>query len=563
MGPLLFGLSSGIGLQTSLMYKKNIWLILIFLLAVILRFWQLGQNPPSLNWDEVSIGYNAYSVLQTGKDEYGNFLPLTFRSLDDYKQPVYPYLTVVSEYFFGLTPFAVRLPSALLGSLTVILIYFLAKELINNKKVALLSSFFLSILPWHIQFSRAAIEANVGLFFLTLGVLALLMSFKQKSWLLPLSAVSLTLSMYSYLSFRVIIPLIGFVLFVFYYRKIVRMRIYFILASLIIGLALSFLIADVFFQNGLARAKGSSVFDHFPEKYEQARIEMDYDAKLKINLLRKVLHDSPFLTSLELVQRGYFTHFSPDFLFFYLDQKHHHAPNVGLLYLWMMPFLPLGVYSVFMKNKKAAIILVSWTLIAPIPASITWDIPHAIRSIAMLIPLQIFVAAGVIGFFDFIFRRKLLISFLASLAFVLLVLFGTISFLHQYFIHLPHEKSENWVYGREELARYLDKQKQDYKKIIISTRLEWPYIFLLFYSAYDPKKYLTSGGTISGGWGEEGNRYDIYEFHKFDYSRDKVAGSVLYVGQPDEFPAIVSPAKTKIIYYLDGKPAIYLVEKKA
>lgn len=542
------------------MFKKHFLLLLILLLAVFLRFWQLGQNPPSLNWDEVSIGYNAYSILQTGKDEYGNFLPFIFRSLDDYKQPVYPYLAVVSEYFFGITPFAVRLPSALLGSLTVIVIYFLVKELINNKKVALLSSFFLSILPWHIQFSRAAIEANVGLFFLTLGILTLLMSFKQKSWLLPLSAISLTLSMYSYLSFRVIVPLIGFLFLVALYKKIVKKRISFALAIIIAIFAFSLLITDVFFQNGLVRIKGSSVFDHFPEKYEQARSEMDYDAKLKINLLRRVLHDSPFLTSLELVQRGYFTHFSADFLFFYLDQKHHHAPNVGLLYLWMMPFVPLGMYFLFTKNKKTAIILTSWILIAPLSASITWDIPHAIRSIAMIFPLQIFVAAGVVSFFNFLFKKKFFLSLLALFIFIFIVIFGLITFIHQYSIHLPHEKSENWVYGREELAKYLNEQKKDYSKVIISTRLEWPYIFLLFYSAYDPKKYLASGGTISGGWGEEGNRYDIYEFHKFDYNKDNIIGNILYVGQPDEFPLSVSP--TKIIYYLNGKPAIYLVEKK-
>ncbi len=542
------------------MCKKNIGLILIFLLAVILRFWQLGQNPPSLNWDEVSIGYNAYSILQTGKDEYGNFLPLTFRSLDDYKQPVYPYLTVISEYFFGITPFAVRLPSALLGSLTVIVLYFLVKELINSKRIALLSAFFLCILPWHIQFSRVAIEANIGLFFLTLGILIFLMSFKQKSWLLPLSVIFLTLSMYSYLSFRVVVPLIGLSLFTVYYKKIVRKKFSFFLTIAIVGLACSFLLADVFFQNGLTRFKGSSVFDHFPEKYEQVRNEMNYDAKLKINLLRRVLHDSPIATSLDLMQRGYLTHFSTDFLFFYLDQKHHHAPGVGLLYLWMLPFIPLGIYVLFTKNKKAVIILAAWTLISPLPASITWDIPHAIRSIAMLIPLQIFTAAGVVGFFNYIFRKKLTFSLLTLSIFVFFILFGTITFLHQYFIHLPHEKSENWVYGREELAKYLYEHKKDYRKAIVSTRLEWPYIFLLFYSAYDPKKYLASGGTISGGWGEEGNSYDAYEFHKFDFNRDKAIGNILYVGQPDEFPMNVSPVK--IIYYLDGKPAIYLVEKK-
>jgi 4-amino-4-deoxy-L-arabinose transferase-like glycosyltransferase len=542
------------------MRKEYVVLIFIFLLAVFLRFWQLGQNPPSLNWDEVSIGYNAYSILQTGKDEYGKFLPLIFRSLDDYKQPVYPYLTLISEYFFGLTPFAVRFTSALLGSLTILVMYFFVKELIENKKVALLSSFFLCILPWHIQFSRTAIEANVGLFFLILGALALLISLKKQSWLLPISVVLFAISMYSYLSFRIIAPLIGFSFFIAYFKKIVKNKIPLIIATVIVCFTLSVLIVDTFFQKGLTRFNGSSVFDHFPEKYEQAKSEMNYDAKLKINLLRRILHDSPIMTSLDLVERGYLTHFSADFLFFYLDQKHHDAPNVGLLYLWMLPFIPLGTYILFTKNKKVTIILISWILISPLPASVTWDIPHAIRSITMLIPLQILTAIGVVSFFNYIFRKKMFISLFTLFVFTVFVLFGLITFLHQYFVHLPHEKSENWVYGREELTKYLNKQKNNYKKVVISTRLEWPYIFLLFYSAYDPKKYLASGGTISGGWGEEGNHYDKYEFHKFSYGTDKITGSVLYVGLPGEFPSNASPIK--IIYYLDGKPAIYLVEKK-
>lgn len=547
-----------------ILVKKVINLYLLLLIGIVffaalLRFWDLGKNPPSLNWDEVSIGYNAYSILKTGRDEYGKFLPLQFRSLDDYKQPVYPYLTVISEYFFGITPFAVRFTSAFLGTVAVILLYFLVKELLSSKGIALLSAFFLSILPWHIQFSRVAIEANTGLFFLTLGVLTFLISVKKNSWFLPFSALSFTLSMYSYLSFRVIIPLMGFFLFVFYFKEIVKKKFSFILALIIVGFALSFLIKDTFYANGLTRFKGSNVFDHYPEVYDRTNSEMRYDAKLKINLIRKVLHDTAIPTSLDLMLRGYLTHFSPDFLFFYLNQKHHHAPGFGLLYLWMLPFIFSGAYLLFRLNKKALIIVLSWVLIAPLSASITWDIPHAIRSISMIIPLQIFIAVGVWGFLKFVFKNKLFYSSLIFSVFVFIISFSLLSFIHQYFVHLPHERSEEWVYGREELAKYLKDYKEKYKKIIVSTRLEWPYIFLLFYSNYDPKKYLSSGGTTSGGWGEERNKFDIFEFHQFDYDKDKITTDTLYVGEPGGFPSKITPLK--VIYYLNGKPGIYLVEK--
>ena len=89
---------------------KSKYLIGIVVLAFILRFFMLGQNPPSLNWDETSIGYNAYSILKTGKDEYGTSFPIEFRSFDDYKPPVYIYLDVLPVTIFGLTEFAVRFP---------------------------------------------------------------------------------------------------------------------------------------------------------------------------------------------------------------------------------------------------------------------------------------------------------------------------------------------------------------------------------------------------------------------------------------------------------------------
>ena len=45
-------------------------IIIILLLAFILRFYRLDTYP-LLNPDEAAIGYNAYSLLQTGKDEHG------------------------------------------------------------------------------------------------------------------------------------------------------------------------------------------------------------------------------------------------------------------------------------------------------------------------------------------------------------------------------------------------------------------------------------------------------------------------------------------------------------
>jgi len=136
--------------------KPKIILIIIVILAAFLRFYQLGNNPPSLTWDEVAWGYNAYSLGIDGRDEFGRFLPFNYlESFGDFKPPMYAYLDIIPIKIFGLNEFAVRFPSALFGLLTVLITYFLTKRIFFDSKskelYALFSALFLAISPWHIM----------------------------------------------------------------------------------------------------------------------------------------------------------------------------------------------------------------------------------------------------------------------------------------------------------------------------------------------------------------------------------------------------------------------------
>src|SRR3989338_3340847 len=183
-------------------------LIFILILAAVLRFYQLGSNPPNLDWDEVSLAYNAYSIITTGADEYGNSFPLlSIRSFNDYKPPMYVYSLIPSLLLFGKTDFAIRFPSALAGTITVLFTYFLVNELFRNKKLSALAALLLAISPWHLQFSRIAFEANLALLFFVAGIFFLVKSFSQAAFL-PLSAATLGIAMFSYHSLRLIIPLL-------------------------------------------------------------------------------------------------------------------------------------------------------------------------------------------------------------------------------------------------------------------------------------------------------------------------------------------------------------------
>src|SRR3990167_2712527 len=115
---------------------KRIYLILIIALAFALRFWRLDSYP-ALNADEAAIGYNAYSLIQTGKDEHGNPWPIHFQSFNDYKPGFYFYLVVPFVKLLGLNEWSVRIPNALLGVATVYILYLLVKELkIGNPLIA-------------------------------------------------------------------------------------------------------------------------------------------------------------------------------------------------------------------------------------------------------------------------------------------------------------------------------------------------------------------------------------------------------------------------------------------
>src|SRR3989304_3731682 len=112
--------------------KTRLLLFLILLLASFLRFWRLDSFP-ALNADEAAIGYNAYSLIETGKDEHGNAWPIHFQSFNDYKPGLYFYLVLPFVKVLGLNEWAVRLPGATLGVLTVLTLYFLVKELFADR----------------------------------------------------------------------------------------------------------------------------------------------------------------------------------------------------------------------------------------------------------------------------------------------------------------------------------------------------------------------------------------------------------------------------------------------
>ena len=179
---------------------------IIFILAFLLRVIFTTKAPPSINWDEASLGYNAYSILKTGKDEWGRSWPVTFEAFGDYKLPGYVYTLVPFVGIFGLNEFSVRLPSIISGSLAVIFLYLAVFKITSNKKWAVVSALLLAISPWHFFLSRVAVEANLAFGFFLVGFFFLLHGLKKYYLLLPAS-LFFGFSIFTYNSARIFVPI--------------------------------------------------------------------------------------------------------------------------------------------------------------------------------------------------------------------------------------------------------------------------------------------------------------------------------------------------------------------
>jgi len=199
--------------------RKLLALLIIFGVALVLRLYNLGNHPPGLTWDEAGLGYNAYSILKTGRDEFGVRLPLIFKSFGDYKPGVYIYLTVPSVAVFGLTEFAVRLPSALFGALAVIGIYFLVNEIFASKKLGLIAAVVLTFMPWHLHFSRGGWEVNTFVTMMIFGSYFLLHSLNKPKFSPLWSLVVFTLAIFTYQAAKLLVPLAALAILVLYADK--------------------------------------------------------------------------------------------------------------------------------------------------------------------------------------------------------------------------------------------------------------------------------------------------------------------------------------------------------
>lgn len=456
----------------------NKWLLpLILVLAFLLRTLSLNSYPVGFTPDEASFGYDAYSLLKTGKDQWGKSFPLVFKSFGDYKAPVLTYLTIPSVAIFGLTKFAVRLPNALLGVGSVYVLYLLIKILaeklkIKDIKVEIIASLLLAISPWHIMMSRGAFEANLITFFVPLGIYLFLK--ERYYW----SFVIFGINMFTYHSAKLITPLIIILLFAFFRNKFKKNIIK---PLLIFGLFIILTFYTIT-QGSSARISERSITNGALE--EGAKIKISLIQSGFNPILAKLLHNK-----YQVVASRFIKNYSQYFSYRFLVKDGPAETTYGMMkgfgvlsYLEIIGLISLIVFFRKFKSKKVIYLLILWLLVAPIPASLATGVGYsANRAVAMIPALQILAGLGLYKLIENYKKSNIILGLFGAI--------GLLVFLQKYLISSPKLSAAGMLEGNLTKAeKYIELSKSN-DEVIVPRNLSEPHIYIAFVQKTDPIFY--------------------------------------------------------------------------
>lgn len=507
-------------------------LLISVLVGALLRLANLDTAPPSLNWDEASLGYNAYALSQTARDEHGVLLPTFAKAFGEYKSALPIYLMIPSIWIFGTTDTAVRLPSALLGTGCILLVYLICKRTFNNSALAVITALVLAIEPWSIHFSRTYQEATTALFFFLLGFTCFVYRQKYRYFII-ISLVSFIASAYCYNSNKILVPLFVGGLFYFHNKELISLskpiKLIAGIVSVLTGIPFSIAVLN---GTAFARVKTSSIMMLWPTVANALQ-----DIHPLTGLPQYVLHNPYYYFVWEVAAR-YLSYFSPMNLFVLEPRE----PNIVIAGNAM--FLPLeiifwvaGLLFILRKAKqyKEVVLLL---ILSPIPAIATWNWFQPTRVMTLLIVFSICIGIGLYQVYAWI--KAYLpnrFSYAVLSLFAILGLFyyvaSTIYVFDSINYYSPHRDFGNWQPGFKETVPLVMQYAKDYDKVIIETEQANPYIFYLYYGGYNPKLYQQEIGL---GNNNPQQKFGKFEFRKIYWPEDRSKKNTLFVGNDLNLP---------------------------
>jgi len=506
----------------------KLFLVLISFFALFTRLYKVTDSPPSPYWEEAALGYDAYSISETGRDHHGNSYPLVaFESFGDWKPAGYFYAIVPFIKLFGLSVLSVRLPSVIAGTGIVMAIGWLAWLFTDQlkdsqgKKLVIISMLLASISPWLIQFSRAGWEVNLATFSVIMGInfgWASVSKLKNKAnfIFLILSVLFFVDSMYVYHAARVISPLLGLFLglryLIFSFQKDKDMKRLFLQSSIIVGLLLILLFPFI-------RAWGSPVLG---QRAAETTIFSDISIIESSNYF-KDLYSNAWWTRftfhriffyLGVIASQFFAHFNISYLFVAGDAiARHSSQYFGLFYPFEALFLLIGSWFLLKylsKDKKA--FLLFWIIVGVLPAAISTPVPHALRTLPIAPAMMILTSFGAWKFHEFLserihcfikgikeFRKKILWLVISGAYLLSFVGF----YRHLLFVY-PNQFASDWQFGYEQMISEVETLKKDNPELpaYITRQQGRPAMYYWFYTKTDPKLVQRADETSKQDQGE-------------------------------------------------------------
>lgn len=551
--------------------KKTLSILLgIVILGAIFRLWYLGNLPQGLNNDEVSYAYNAYSILKTGRDEWGKLLPIdSLFAFGDYKLPMYIYLSVPVLALFDLTAFSARLPSALGGIVAVVLVFFLVRALTKKESIALWSAFFLAISPYHVFISRKAAEHNIAV---TVAVAAVLLLFlaRKNIRLFPVAALLFLLQAFTYTPSR------GFVL-LFFPILLLLWRNEFLLPILkrqwktsgwiIAGFMLfSIPVLSTFFgQAGSARLQQTTNYN-LVGLYNQVDERRGFCRLYLPDSFCQLVYSRPVYRLRTFVE-NYVSHFSTERLFVtatgefdtYAMSKH------GFEYTFLFPLIIAGIFWSIRQKKSEFLVPLLWLIISPIPSSLAGP-GHAGRMTTMLPSFEMLAGIGIVAwwsFFQSVLSRSMF-RMIVVLGFTGIVVWSMTRFVLDY-IDYNTRGSRSFKIGNEELFLYLASVEDQYSNIYVNDYYGEPYIFYLFFNRFNPWRQLDASvvdrtvktDSVVGAWTKV-TRIGKYYFYDA-FSLDRPKPDELWVLEPGHNPGV---EEQYVVRDLRGDPVFLVIDGK-
>lgn len=499
------------------MHISNTFLVtaiiaILVLCGAMLRLWNLDSLPQEIHRDEAAIGYNAYSLLHSGQDEYGQPWPINFRSFGDYKLPGLIYTTIPFIHFFDLHVWVLRLPTALYAIFTIPLTYFFARSLGLHRKTSLIATVLVTFSFWHISQARNVYEPMIGLFFSTLTITAWLNAQKKQAWYF-LAIISYALGSLYYNLPWLYLPIALAALSLLYYGKgIVTKKA--VLVSYAVVLAVFMMIGVSVFST--SATKSSVTLFNNPDLAQLASdslyVSLVGGTPSRVARLLEQPYSFMVLTGI----KGYLSAFNPAYIFSTGDGNAWH--NLRSIHLGNSnPALALALLAgvvVIIRNfrKKTYQHVAALLLLSPLISATTIDSPITNRLLDFHMMILIISA---IGIHTLIEHSKHFIGKISIILFLGLYLYFFILFATRYFYTYNLTLAPQWNPGvRSQITTI--KQREDAYGLIFLSGWDINYIYPAVFLPFDSDRFSQTATRYFSGF-DHVSSYERFIFHEFSF----------------------------------------------